>query len=163
MSQVQMHIVLSCLREIVLSAWWCPITDQLNHPHGISYNVELYIIYCEPWFHSAWTWTRYMIRHLPFLHVSECSDRGHQQIFIGVGNREMVSEVMLKGGNCRAQWSGVRLGNRNIAPSGDVTRWYLVAVSAPGMSNVCHSFGLQGPPVSLAHVIFISYWAWVNT
>ena len=29
--------------------------------------------------------------------------------------------------NCRAQQSGARLGNRDVAPGGDITQWYLVA------------------------------------
>ena len=30
--------------------------------------------------------------------------------------------------NCQVQQSGARLGNRDVAPSGDLTRWYWVAV-----------------------------------
>ena len=58
--------------------------------------------------------------------------------------------------NCRAQRSGARLGNRDVAP---------VARCSLGPENVkCMSrFGPQDPPASLAHVIFISYWACVNT
>ena len=41
--------------------------------------------------------------------------------------------------------SAARLGNRDVRLGGDVMRWCCVAVSAPGMSNVCHSFGLRPP------------------
>ena len=56
-----------------------------------------------------------------------------------------------KHNSCRAQWSGARLGNRDIVP-----RWWRhavilgsrIAVSAPRTSNVYHGFGSRGPPAS---------------
>ena len=47
----------------------------------------------------------------------------------------------------------VRLGNRDIAPGGDVTWWYLVAVSALGTSNVCHGFGHRKFGIRDLHVL----------
>ena len=60
------------------------------------------------------------------------------------------------------QQSGVRLGNCDVVPGGDITLWYLVATlqSWPQERQMYVTvLDPGGSPASLARVIFICYWA----